>query len=229
MLLFAFAFASLISATPITPVPRPHLYRRANLNNLDILVEDGDTLVRGVTTTSTGSPHPGDVTFIGDGSCHYGIGLSLVCSPNFCSVQTIVVSGVPLQASPDIDCSNVVSCSTTQTQSITVGSTKAINGGLSISGDVTKAIKATGSLGGSYSWTENATTGTSRTFTPNPGDKGHIIFVPYMLEVCGTYYTFFSNIYCEVLEYSPMSCAQTPFKLPSGEPSGVRSSFFELF
>lgn len=195
----------------------------ANLANLDILVVDGDTLVRGVAATNT-DVHPGDVTFIGDGSCKIAFVLPFfTCAPNFCSVQTIAVAGTPIQASPDIDCSGVQSCSETHTQSVTVSSSKAVTGGISASnGDViSKAIKATANLGGTYTWSDAEMTGTSFSFTPKAGDKGHIVFVPYMLEACGTYYRFIDDIYCTVDEYIPMTCAQTPYRIGSGEPAGV--------
>lgn len=198
-----------------------------DLTNLDILVPDGDTLVRGVSATSAGDFHPGDKTFIGDGSCKYQLTIPwLTCKPNFCSVQTIAVAGVPIQASPDIDCSGVQSCSETHTQSVTVTSTTAITGSVSVAnGDViSKAIKATASLGGGVTWSDSATTTTTFSFTPNPRDKGHIMFVPYMLEACGTYYTFFDDLICSVSEFVPMSCAQTPFKIGSGEAAGVSCS-----
>ena len=61
-------FSALLSTTEATSQPR--LVRRADLRNLNILIEDGDTLVRGVQAASgTGGPHPGDVAFIGDGTC----------------------------------------------------------------------------------------------------------------------------------------------------------------
>lgn len=217
-------------ATSAKPINSIHRREAINLDNLDILIPVGRRLVRGrpFAVASVKVPRPGDVTAIGDGICETSL-LSL-CSPTFCTTQTIVVYGASQQISSDIDCVNDPDCSISISRTITVTSTDALTiGG---SADVNKIIEAKANIGWTHTWSNAIATAVTYTFAPG-GARGHVIFVPFMLETCGAYTEYagsFSTSCDTALVYDPMVCRQTPYRVSSDSsapPAGVSTEEVE--
>jgi hypothetical protein len=218
------------TAAPET-FPTVKLSTRSNADNLDILTpnEAGD-LVRSTDSLKT-RQQPGEVTYIGDGKCQSSeVNFSSGTCALFCTTQTIVASGASHIASADINCQSTA-CSVSVTQSVTVSNSFTINGNVGGNGG-SNLIKAQAQLGASYTWATTATTANAYSFTPVKGDVGHIIFIPYVLEACGTFTEFFWDVICmdwshsydvfnQPINFDPMSCGQTPVTLDNGAAHGV--------
>jgi hypothetical protein len=152
--------------------------------------EAGD-LVRSSNSLKT-RQQPG-VTYTGDGRCQSSeINFSSRKRGLFCTTQAIVGSGASHIASADINCQSTAR-SVSVTQSVTVSNSFTINGNVGGNGG-SNLIKAQAQLGASYTWATTATTANAYSFTPVKGDVGHIIFIPYVLEACGTFMEFFWDV-----------------------------------
>jgi hypothetical protein len=244
-LILLLELATLCSSTPITSTPR-----RANMNNLDILVHDGNgTLVRATPSQRREilqkRQEPGQVTNIGSGACKYAKTINDIAHPAcslFCDIQSLIVDGAPQTVSADVDCT-LPTCSTAYSYATTVTDSFSVNAGITAS-YAKSGITAQATLGYTHTWSTSIGTTNTYTFNPVNGDVGHIIFIPYMEEVCGSL-TIFENSgeYYEcldwskhadgvnqnhVLQYDPMSCGQTPIKLENGSADGVSSLFLEV-
>jgi hypothetical protein len=238
-------YAVLSTGSPITSESldiSPSIERRTpNMDNLDILLHDGNgTLVRPSQDQRRDMldkrQNPGQVTYVGDGQCRYAKQADGNTCVLFCNAQTSIVNGSPQTVSADVDCT-VNTCSTAHAYSVTVTDTNSIS--LTIQVKYAKnGIEGQAQLGYSHTWSTAVSTTNTYTFAPSNGDKGHVIFVPYMEEACGSLTTFeFSGEYYEcldytnnrrdgvnynhVLGYSPMSCGQTGIKLQDGSANGV--------
>jgi hypothetical protein len=212
-------------------LPTIKLSTRSNSSNLDILTPNGaGDLLRSSDSLKT-RQQPGEVTYIGDGKCSSSqINFSSRTCGLFCTTQTIVGSGASHIASADINCQSTA-CSVSVTQSVTVSNSFTINGNVGGNGG-SNLIKAQAQLGASYTWTTTAATANAYSFTPTKGDVGHIIFIPYVLEACGTFTEFFWDVICmdwshsydvfnQPINFDPMSCGQTPVTLDNGAAHGV--------
>lgn len=213
--------------------------------NLDILVPVGDQLERDAVTAQSEAPQPGDVTAIGDGKCSPGF-LCSSFSGKFCTVQTVAVYGDVKQVSSDISCTTPT-CGTSKSQAFSVQSTNALTIGLTGSADVNSAIKGQANIGWTHTWSDTIQQTSTYSFNPVEGDRGHsessfffecsepllkvycvrlVIFIPYMLETCGSYTKYVEDIYCDTATaFEPMACRQTPYRINEGlhaEMAGVR-------
>jgi len=231
------------SGSPIAASQTASIQRRVNMDNLDVLVHDGNgTLIR--PSIAQRREHfqtrqePGQVTSIGNGQCQKSKTINDIAHPAcalFCNVQSAIVSGSPQAVSADVDCT-LPTCSSAYAYSITITDSFSINVGITAS-YAKSGITGQATLGYSHTWSTAVGSTNTYTFNPVDGDTGHIIFVPYLEEACGTL-TIFENSgeYYEcldwskhadginqnnVLQYDPMSCGQTPIKLPDGSASGV--------
>ncbi|KAH7407406.1 hypothetical protein BKA64DRAFT_705814 [Cadophora sp. MPI-SDFR-AT-0126] len=220
--------------TPINnSITSPNLTRRINTSNLDILTPDSSgNLVRSALSITSQQPVPGDVTYIGTGQCKSStFYLSTLSCTLFCTTQTVVVAAQPVKASADIVCTTNT-CGIALSQSVTVSDSTTVSG--SFSAGAGNTIKGQAQLGGSRTWSNSATASNTYTFSPTNGDVGYIIFVPYMLEACGTFTEFHWDLFChdwnynydswvQPIHFDPMSCGQTPLTLQGGNADGAYS------
>jgi hypothetical protein len=252
LLFFLGLYFIICSCSPITAIQPTYIQRRANLGNLDLLVNDGNgTLIRANDNQRRSvlqqRQEPGQVTSTGNGQCKTATIMNGVTDPAcslFCNIQSAVVQGSIQTVSADIDCT-LPTCSTAYLYSTTITDSFSVSVGITAS-YADAGITAQATLGYSQTWSTGVSATNTYTFTPTNGDVGHIIYIPYMEEACGTLTIFFENTFriaeCldwsktpvganqnDVLQYDPMSCGQTPLRLPDGSANGVCFLFSSTF
>ncbi|KAI1379855.1 hypothetical protein F4677DRAFT_407833 [Hypoxylon crocopeplum] len=233
------SWSAVVLSTPLKTKDAP-MKRQDNTNSL---VDDGNgSLVPGVYPAGSqdGLPFPGDMIYESDGSAP-SRGDQVIESPSgsilnwmntyHATQKTTIVFGPPMKITEDVDCTGV-SCSQTQTTIVTVTDSFQLTVGvdipINIAVSITNAIKATAKLGVSKTWTTATASTSSRTWTPERGTRGHVVFFPYMFKACGPTY-----ITGATLEYNtgyfdervsgiyPNTCGYTPMTLADGRPDGV--------
>jgi len=243
-------FGSLAISAPLTDrdgtISLPIHYRGLDTRNLDILVPNDDgLLVRSNETApsnlvlprqvlgDTNGPQPGDIGTIGNGNCGQSADWSKGCH-HFCPIMTQIVRGNVIHATQDINCNIGESCEASFSESTAITQSFSFSFGISAGGGITDAISVGADLGFGYSWTKTTTSGSDRKFNPPKGEVGHIVFVPYLLETCGTMTKFImsAGTTCgdwtrkdvkAVESFDPMSCAQAGFALNGGPTAGIYS------
>jgi hypothetical protein len=190
------------------------------------------------------APEPGQYVQINNGQCSkqakYSPAKSGLSCSIYCQMMSHVVTGAIQQVSDDVQCTTPT-CPATYAQSKTLTYTWSINANIQLSakikpGDVEYGPQA--SFGFSYSWATSTTTGNTYGYNPGNGDKGHIIFIPYMAETCGTLTYFYTDPTTQqcydwimrgsnamVTGFDPMSCGQAPINLGNDNNNAAGVSF----
>ncbi|KAH8898519.1 hypothetical protein GQ53DRAFT_881754 [Thozetella sp. PMI_491] len=167
------------------------------------------------------------------------LGTNKMACSQICEGISQIAAGTRKRASSNIHCTTG-SCSVMHSDTVSVTKQLSFSLGGKIApqfslGEQTK-LTVELSFGFSYGWAETTSTSDSYRFNPTQGDTGYIVFLPFMLEICGPMTitqarlegsgtTASSTLVCgpRRLAFEPMFCQAVPLTDSSNRAIGVYS------